>query len=101
MPDDRKPAVFESVTDMPDLVVSVKSMLWNRTGSWRYLKPRYLNKIPPCNEGCPAGNDIEAFIKLAEEGRYREAWSLLMEENPLIAVTGRGGWPMRAVRVQT
>ena len=86
---EHKPIVFEGAHDMPELVVSVSTMLWNKTGSWRYLKPAYLDHVPPCNEACPAGNDIEGFIRLIEEDKPAEAWRLLKEENPMPAVTGR------------
>ena len=65
------------------------TMLWNKTGTWRYLKPRYINKTPPCNEACPAGNDIEGFMVLTREGKFREAWELIKEENPFPGVCGR------------
>ncbi|NLH47867.1 MAG: FAD-dependent oxidoreductase [Myxococcales bacterium] len=84
-----KPIVFAGAHDMPDMAMSIATMLWNRTGSWRYLRPRYQDHVPPCNEACPAGNDIEGFIRLIGEGKPAEAWRLLKEENPLPAVTGR------------
>jgi len=86
---EHKPIVFSGAGEMPELVVSVSTMLWNKTGSWRYLKPAYLDSIPPCNEACPAGNDVEGFIRLIDEGKIAEAWRLLKQENPLPAVTGR------------
>jgi NADPH-dependent glutamate synthase beta subunit-like oxidoreductase len=86
---EHKPIVFRGASEMPELVVSVSTMLWNKTGSWRYLRPRYADRVPPCNEACPAGNDIEGFIRLIGEGKPAEAWRLLKEENPLPAVTGR------------
>ena len=84
-----KPIIFRGASEMPELVVSIASMMWNKTGSWRYLKPRYSDRVPPCNEGCPAGNDIEGFVRLIGEGKPAEAWRLLKEENPIPAVTGR------------
>ncbi|MBC8259746.1 MAG: FAD-dependent oxidoreductase [SAR324 cluster bacterium] len=84
-----KPIVYQALKDIPERVVSEGSMLWNKTGDWRYLKPSYKNALPPCNQGCPAGNDIEGFISLAAAGKFEEAWQLLMEENPFPAVCGR------------
>ncbi len=86
---DVKPIVYQTMADIPERVVSEGSMLWNKTGSWRYLKPRYQDSVPPCNQGCPAGNDIEGFIELAAAGEYLKAWLLLKEENPFPAVCGR------------
>lgn len=86
---DHKPIVFKTLADVPEHVVSKASMLWNKTGSWRYLRPRYLNRVPPCNQGCPAGNDVEGFITLIGEKKYVEAWRRLKEENPFPKVCGR------------
>lgn len=84
-----KPILFKKRDDLPDLVVSSASMLWNHTGSWRYIRPRYQDKTPPCNQGCPAGNDIEQFLSLVSEGKYQEAFHVLTEENPFPSVCGR------------
>lgn len=86
---EHKPIVFAGAHAMPEMVMSISTMLWNRTGSWRYLKPQYQDHCPPCNERCPVGNDIEGFIRLIGEGKPGEAWRLLKEENPLPATTGR------------
>ncbi|MCX5907952.1 MAG: NAD(P)-binding protein [Deltaproteobacteria bacterium] len=81
--------IFKSAGDMPDQAISLGSMTWNKTGSWRYLRPRFENKIPPCNEGCPAGQDIEGAMVLIGKGKYLEAWDLFKEENPFPGVCGR------------
>lgn len=40
---------FENnTTDMPPMVASFGSMRWNKTGSWRYIRPLYEEKAPPC-----------------------------------------------------
>lgn len=80
---------FNSLSDVPDRVVSQGSMLWNRTGSWRYLRPAYQTLTPPCNNGCPAGTNVEGFIKLAGEKEFDRALRLIREENPLSSVCGR------------
>jgi 2-oxoacid:acceptor oxidoreductase delta subunit (pyruvate/2-ketoisovalerate family) len=65
------------------------SSLANRTGSWRTERPVYVDRLPPCNHACPAGENIQGWLALAESGDYEAAWRLLMEENPLPAVMGR------------
>ncbi len=80
---------FKGLKDIPPLAISMGTMLWNKTGTWRYLKPIYSSKTPPCNEACPAGNDIEAMMVLVKEGKFREAWKLIKEENPFPGVCGR------------
>jgi len=65
------------------------SSLANKTGTWRTLRPVYVDRLPPCNAGCPAGENIQGWLAHAESGDYEAAWRLLMEENPLPAVMGR------------
>ena len=63
--------------------------LINHTGSWRTERPVYVHRLPPCNNACPAGENIQSWLALAEEGRYEDAWRRIMEENPFPAVMGR------------
>jgi len=81
--------IFKREEDMPYQPISTGSMTWNKTGSWRYLRPRFDNKISPCNEGCPAGQDIEGAMVLIGKGKVLEAWELFKQENPFPAVCGR------------
>ncbi len=85
----KEKVTFKRLQEIPPISISMGTMLWNKTGTWRYLKPRYINKTPPCNEACPAGNDIEGFMVLTREGKFREAWALIKEENPFPGVCGR------------
>ena len=43
----------------------------------------------PCKTACPAHIAVQGYIKLASQGRYREALELIKKENPLPAVCGR------------
>jgi NADPH-dependent glutamate synthase beta subunit-like oxidoreductase len=63
--------------------------LANETGSWRTNRPVYLDRLPPCNNACPAGENIQQWLFHAEEGDYFTAWQKLMEDNPLPGVMGR------------
>ncbi|MBI3481148.1 MAG: NAD(P)-binding protein [Nitrosomonadales bacterium] len=65
------------------------SSLANHTGSWRTRKPVYLDRLPPCNAGCPAGENIQGWLFHAEAGNYEQAWRLLTQDNPLPAIMGR------------
>ncbi|MEJ2718690.1 MAG: NAD(P)-binding protein [Deltaproteobacteria bacterium] len=60
-----------------------------KTGLWRYLRPEFIRKSSPCSEACPAGNDIEGFLLLAEQERYGEALERLLGESPFPGVCGR------------
>ena len=39
------------------------SSLANRTGSWRTSRPVYVDRLPPCNKQCPAGEDIHVQLR--------------------------------------
>ncbi len=71
------------------ITLDVGSSLLNKTGSWRNQRPLYVDRLPPCNHACPAGENIQQWLYLAEEGRYEEAWRQIMDDNPFPAVMGR------------
>jgi formate dehydrogenase beta subunit len=76
----REPA---DLTRPPDL--SAK----RQTGPARTQRPIYLDLLPPCNNACPAGEDIQTWLAHATAGRFREAWEALVKDNPMPAVHGR------------
>lgn len=43
----------------------------------------------PCKTACPAHIAVQGYIKLASQGRYREALELIKRENPFPAICGR------------
>lgn len=43
----------------------------------------------PCKTECPAHIAIQGYIKLASQGKYKEALELIKHENPFPAVCGR------------
>jgi 2-oxoacid:acceptor oxidoreductase delta subunit (pyruvate/2-ketoisovalerate family) len=61
----------------------------NHTGSWRVERPVYVDRMPPCNNACPAGENIQGWLYEAESGNYEGAWRKLVEENPIPAIMGR------------
>ncbi|HEX4858989.1 MAG TPA: FAD-dependent oxidoreductase, partial [Usitatibacteraceae bacterium] len=65
------------------------SSLTNHTGSWRTSRPQYVDRLPPCNNACPAGENIQAWLYHAESGDYHRAWQELVRNNPLPALMGR------------
>ncbi len=71
------------------VTLDVGSSLANRTGSWRVERPVYIDRMPPCNDACPAGENVQSWLYHAEEGAYEAAWRALVAENPLPAVCGR------------
>ena len=71
------------------ITLDPNSSLANHTGNWRTMRPVYVDRLPPCNHACPAGENIQAWLYLAEEKNYEAAWRRLMEDNPMPAIHGR------------
>lgn len=80
---------IKCLNDLPPITISQLPILENKTGSWRTMCPQIEYRIPPCNEACPAGEDIGKVIALVGEGRFQEAWQLIMGENPFPGSCGR------------
>jgi formate dehydrogenase beta subunit len=59
------------------------------TGPVRTQRPLYQDLLPPCNNACPAGENIQAWLALVQAGRHERAWQAIMRDNPLPAVHGR------------
>jgi formate dehydrogenase (NADP+) beta subunit len=59
------------------------------TGPTRTRRPVYVDLLPPCNNACPAGENIQAWLALAQEGKFQGAWEVLIRDNPFPAVHGR------------
>jgi NADPH-dependent glutamate synthase beta subunit-like oxidoreductase len=72
------------MTPLPDLLHGR-----GRSGPVRQRRPVYLDLLPPCNAGCPAGENIQAWLAHAEAGHYEQAWQQLVADNPLAAIHGR------------
>jgi NADPH-dependent glutamate synthase beta subunit-like oxidoreductase len=73
------------------ITLDVGSSLANKTGGWRTERPVYVHRLPPCNNACPAGENIQQWLYDAEEGGagYERAWRQIMEDNPFPAIMGR------------
>ena len=73
------------------ITLDVGSSLANKTGSWRTERAVYVDRLPPCNHACPAGENIQRWLYEAEEGGegYERAWRQIMEDNPFPAIMGR------------
>ncbi|MEI8054524.1 MAG: NAD(P)-binding protein [bacterium] len=49
----------------------------------------YIDRLPPCNNACPAGENIQKWLNLAEQEKFREAWETIVQNNPFPAIHGR------------
>ena len=72
------------MTARPDLTAKSKG-----TGALRTRRPVYRDFLPPCNNACPAGEDIQAWLALAQDGHHEAAWQKLIEDNPMPSIHGR------------
>jgi formate dehydrogenase (NADP+) beta subunit len=59
------------------------------TGPFRTRHPVWSDLLPPCNHACPAGENIQGWLALAQAGEFRQAWETLVADNPLPATHGR------------
>ncbi len=46
-------------------------------------------EIAPCIDKCPIGLPIQDYIRLTAEGRFEEAYSLIVKEAPIPSILGR------------
>jgi NADPH-dependent glutamate synthase beta subunit-like oxidoreductase len=79
------------MSDRMQDVASLPDLLHGRvhTGPVREERPVYVDLLPPCNAGCPAGENIQAWLAHTQAGRHEQAWRVLVADNPLPAIHGR------------
>ena len=76
------------MTVQPDLSASR-----GRVAPVRSRRPIYLDMLPPCNAGCPAGENIQEWLRLIKAGELEAAWRQLVADNPFPAIHGRVCYP--------
>ncbi|WP_277626279.1 NAD(P)-binding protein [Arsenicicoccus piscis] len=72
------------ITALPDLATEA-----GRAGPVRVRMPIYVDLLPPCNAGCPAGENIQEWLRLIKAGEPEQAWRQLVQDNPFPAIHGR------------
>ena len=72
-----------------DMTPAVNLTAEHGAGPVRTRRPVYVDLLPPCNHACPAGENIQAWLDLAQAGKYRQAWETLVRDNPMPAIHGR------------
>jgi formate dehydrogenase (NADP+) beta subunit len=80
---------MESARPQPHDLTPVVDLSVEGAGPFRTRRPDYIAFKPPCNHACPAGENIQAWLALAQAGQWRAAWETLMADNPLPATHGR------------
>ena len=58
----------KDMTLLPDLARTE-----GRVAPVRTRKPIYLDMLPPCNAGCPAGENIQEWLRLIKIGQHENA----------------------------
>ncbi len=81
---ERVSALSGDLTPLPDLVHGR-----SRSGPVRTERPVYVDLLPPCNNACPAGENIQGYIAHVNAGEDEKAWRLLVQDNPFAAIHGR------------
>ena len=74
----------DDVTGLPNLLTTT-----GRVAPVRSRRPIYLDMLPPCNAGCPAGENIQEWLRLIKAGEHEAAWRQLTADNPFPAIHGR------------
>ncbi|WP_455380721.1 NAD(P)-binding protein, partial [Acidihalobacter prosperus] len=72
-----------------DMAQTINLATRKGVGSVRWQRPQYRDFLPPCNQACPAGENIQGWLDWAQSGQYEKAWRLLIEDNPMPAIHGR------------
>ncbi|MDO5628592.1 MAG: NAD(P)-binding protein [Mobilicoccus sp.] len=79
MADDR-----HDITQLPNLAQAS-----GRVAPVRTRMPIYRDLLPPCNQACPAGENIQDWLRLLKAGDPHGAWRRLTQDNPFPAIHGR------------
>ncbi|GAE01298.1 pyridine nucleotide-disulfide oxidoreductase [Clostridium botulinum B str. Osaka05] len=82
----KKPVIVEKEKETPYDTKWGKNK-WNP--DYRHRKVVAEGGTSPCKSECPAHIAIQGYIKMASQGKYREALELIKKENPFPAICGR------------
>ena len=65
------------------------SSLANKTGAWRTNRPLYVDRLPPCNHACPAGENIQGMALSRRVWQLRSRVARADRGQPVAAIMGR------------
>lgn len=60
-----------------------------KTGRWATEQPHRQQMVPPCNHICPAGNNVQGFLKALSDDDADRALEILLRSNPFPSICGR------------
>ncbi len=78
-----------SSRDIERFPISITTTEVNLTGSWRFFKPVFREKISPCRLACPNNINIPKYIFYILKNDLESACKILREDNPFPATCGR------------
>src|SRR5260221_1201631 len=58
------------------------------TGNFRSYRPVYKDKMPPCNNACPTGEQNHKYLDFVKHHRFLDAYLTILEGNFMSSVTG-------------
>src|SRR5215469_1916232 len=59
------------------------------TGNFRFFRPVYKDKTPPCNHACPTGEQIQRYLDFVKHERFLDGYMTIVEDNFMPSITGR------------
>ncbi len=59
------------------------------TGNFRFFRPVYRDKMPPCNNACPTGEQIQKYLDFVKHDRFLDGYLTICEDNFMPSITGR------------
>jgi len=60
-----------------------------KTGRWATERPHRQQMVPPCNHVCPAGNNVQGFLKALADDQTDAALEILLRTTPFPSICGR------------
>ncbi len=74
----------------PDRIIPISQSSTEvfKTGTWSAKRPKHIEKVSPCREACPAGNNISRALIAAANADFDSSLAAFLEENPLPGVCG-------------
>jgi NADPH-dependent glutamate synthase beta subunit-like oxidoreductase len=59
------------------------------TGNFRFFRPVYRDKVPPCNHACPTDEKIQRYLDYVKHERFFDGYMTIIDDNPMPSITGR------------
>lgn len=82
----------EPITDNITTIYTPRNNAWTQNDwneNYRFNRKEVVDTgTAPCKTNCPAHIGVQGYIKLAAQGKYKEALELIKMENPFPAVCG-------------